>query len=523
MSGHASSLSPDSLSAELSSARYDITLFLRAGDFELLEEERTLGRVTSQSAAIEISWGKLIFSCWSEDWSRSWRVLGCSREAGSLRLACTKQMGRTACALILRRLAGEAEIARTRRDFASSLSQIIEVELPSVRVERADTGRLDQRHLRGIHTRLVLRNQGETIAGIGIGESETAHSIDSALAAGIVWLADLKRRKSNVNRLMIFVPEGRGETLATRLCAFSPRGVRISLFEVSETRRSIAPVAGFDQGDLVDRLRKVSHRSGQRRQWPRERSVDPEAQSLINGVTLLAPDQIETHLRGSWALLSIRGLEFARVSLTRPRVEFGVGGLTTRLTAHNRRRLAELVDRIVSERSSQPRLRGEFLFKAQSERWLESVILRNVSAIDATLNPRFVYSQVPAYRGDERSYIDLLTVTRAGRLVVIELKVSEDPDFPLQGLDYWLRVEWHRHRGDFARRGYFRGLDLDNRSPLLYLVAPLFRFHAMNGLISSCISPDVPAYRIGINEDWRNGIKVLLHERLNGAASKSGT
>jgi hypothetical protein len=129
---------------------------------------------------------------------------------------------------------------------------------------------------------------------------------------------------------------------------------------------------------------------------------------------------------------------------------------------------------------------------------------------------------VPAYRGDERSYIDLLTVTRAGRLVVVELKVSEDPDFPLQGLDYWLRVEWHRHRGDFARRGYFRGLDLDRRSPLLYLVAPLFRFHAMTGLISGCISPEVPAYRIGINEDWRNGIKVLLHERLNGAAPKRG-
>jgi hypothetical protein len=520
VSGHASSLSTDSLSAELSSARYDITLFLNAGDFELLEDDRTLGRVDSENAAIELSWGKLIFSSWSEGWSRSWRVLSCSREGAVLRVACTKQMGRTACTLTLRRASGEAEQARTRRDFASSLSRLIEDQIPGVRVERADVGRLDQRYLRGIHTRLVLRNKGETVAGIGIGEGETSHGINSALAAGTVWLADLKRKKKDVNRLMIFVPEGRAETLATRLCAFSPSEVRISLFEVSEARRSIAPVAGFDQGDLVDRLRRVSHRSGRRPQWPRERRVDPEAQALINGLTLLAPDQIDTHLRGSWVLLSIRGLEFARVSLSRHRAEFGAGGLMTRLTAHNRRELAELVDRIVVERTSQSPRRGELLFRAQAERWLESAILRDVTAIDATLDPRFVYSQVPAYRGDERSYIDLLAATRGGRLVVIELKVSEDPDFPLQGLDYWLRVEWHRHRRDFARRGYFKGLDLDHRPPLLYLVAPLFRFHAMTDVIARCISTDVPAFRIGINEDWRNGIKVLLHERLNVAQSK---
>ena len=99
--------------------------------------------------------------------------------------------------------------------------------------------------------------------------------------------------------------------------------------------------------------------------------------------------------------------------------------------------------------------------------------------------------------------------------MVIELKVSEDPDFPLQGLDYWLRVEWHRRRGDFARRGYFHGLNIDDRSPLLYLVAPLFRFHATTKLIAGSIAERVPVYRIGINEDWRAGVRVLMSERLN--------
>ena len=36
--------------------------------------------------------------------------------------------------------------------------------------------------------------------------------------------------------------------------------------------------------------------------------------------------------------------------------------------------------------------------------------------------------------------LDLLTVDRCGRLLVIELKADEDLHLPLQGLDYWLRV-----------------------------------------------------------------------------------
>jgi hypothetical protein len=111
--------------------------------------------------------------------------------------------------------------------------------------------------------------------------------------------------------------------------------------------------------------------------------------------------------------------------------------------------------------------------------------------------------------------IDILAVTREGRLVVIELKVAEDIEFPFQGLDYWLRVEWHRARNDFQRRGYFDGINLMDAAPLLYLVAPLFRFHATTNLLAGSITKRVPVFRVGINEDWRGGLRVLLSERLN--------
>ena len=499
----------------LSKAKYDIELFLSGGDFDLFEDRAVVGLVECQRAAVEVSFGKLIFSCWTDNWSRSWRVLRSGLEAGRLRLECTRQMGRTACTVTLSRDGTDLEGARTRAEFASMLGGLIEREMPGLKVARANVGRLDQRHLRGIHVRLVIKDRRATVAGIGISEREAQPAIDSALAAGIVWFDDLRKKVKSLKRLMIFAPRGRAATLATRLCALNPPGASVSLFEVSERDQKIEPVVGFDQGDLLDRLRKASQRTSRRAQWPRERRLDPAAQSLINSVVLLAPDDIEQHQRGAYVLLSIRGLEFARVSIARRCVEFGLGARMVKLDDGNRRQLAGLIDEILMRRTSDPPDRGEVLFRAQAERWLESAILRDVTAIDSTLDPRHVYSQVPAYRGEQRSYIDLLSATRRGRLVVIELKVSEDPDFPLQGLDYWLRVEWHRRRGDFERRGYFNGLKLADQPPLLYLVAPVFRFHATTKLISSWTTGQAPVYRVGINEDWRSGVNVLLLEKLN--------
>jgi hypothetical protein len=215
-----------------------------------------------------------------------------------------------------------------------------------------------------------------------------------------------------------------------------------------------------------------------------------------------------------WAELSINGLTFARASLKGEKIEFGIDSVRT-LREPDRESLRRLVLEIAERRRAGSTDTRHHLYRAHAERWLESALRKDVSALDAQLDPRFAYSQVPTYRGEQRTYIDLLGATRKGRLVVMELKVAEDPEAPFQGLDYWMRVEWHRRRGDFARRGYFKGAELSDETPLLYLVAPLFRFHKSTKLMAGTISDRVPVYRIGINTDWRAGIRVLLRERLN--------
>ena len=77
------------------------------------------------------------------------------------------------------------------------------------------------------------------------------------------------------------------------------------------------------------------------------------------------------------------------------------------------------------------------LFRLRPERWLESLVVADVSVIDERLDPHSLYSQVPAFSASDRAMLDVLTTTRDGRLAVVELKADEDIHLPLQGLDYW--------------------------------------------------------------------------------------
>ena len=90
--------------------------------------------------------------------------------------------------------------------------------------------------------------------------------------------------------------------------------------------------------------------------------------------------------------------------------------------------------------------------------------MADVSVIDERWSLRTPYSQVPAFSASDRAMLDVLTVTHEGRLAVVELKADEDIHLPLQGLDYWSRVEWHHSRGEFPRFGYFADRELSAES-----------------------------------------------------------
>jgi hypothetical protein len=152
------------------------------------------------------------------------------------------------------------------------------------------------------------------------------------------------------------------------------------------------------------------------------------------------------------------------------------------------------------------------LFRAQPERWLVSLVREDVTRVDAVLNARFVYSQVFASAGGEHGILDLLAVTRSGRLAILELKASEHIHLPLQAADYWLRVRKHLERGEIARDGYFPGVELQQVPPLVYLVAPALRFRPSTDELLKYVSPELEIVRVGLAESWWRGLRVVMRQ-----------
>ena len=517
-------------------ARYLIELAtIDCAELSLFIGETQVATLARDAFQFSVEWGKLIFAWWDEGVSQSWRVTAYEIDRGELRLQATRGMARETTLLALRdparlhegrRKNPEIEnlpLGERRKVYAETLSRLIASNFNGARIERATTG--GTRSGTGRYARLVLKSSGEAILAIGVCEVESQPDIDGVIAAGLIWLAaynEKREEESWAKRLWFCLPKGRSQTAMERLTFIdiSRPGARIECFEVDENSEEMTSVRAVAQDELLNsHPREVI--------WPGASTPDEGwRQRIID----LAPDLIETRRdsRTGADRFEINGLEFARMN-ARGLTKFGVAGLRSggeanlvELTDSNFGELESLVRKITRYRSADCLDRRHPFYLLRAEGWLESLLRCDLGRLDTTLDERFVYSQIPAWRGDERSVIDLLTVNYDGRLAVIEIKAAEDPQLPLQGTDYWLRVEQGRLRNEFKKRGLFEGVNIADKSPLLYLVAPRLRFHRTFATVASCISPRIEVYRIGINTNWREGVKVHTRERINSRQEANG-
>jgi hypothetical protein len=214
------------------------------------------------------------------------------------------------------------------------------------------------------------------------------------------------------------------------------------------------------------------------------------------------------------------GLEFARARLTAapgkfwgvPEIVFGAGPEERVLDDRTMPEFETLIRSIGEVRHADGPHECRW-WRLHPERWLESLVVRNVTALENQFDPRFVYSQVPAFYASDRGMIDVLTVTREGRLAVIELKADEDIHLPLQGIDYWSRVVWHQERDEFHKFGYFAGREISAESPLLVMVAPALHVHPATDILVRYISPRIDWILLGIDERWRKDLRVVFRKR----------
>ena len=474
----------------------------------VVEDEVTLFDLAAASWRLTVEFGKLIFEAWNPARSVVRRVEGIAyRDRDRLGAFVRKSAGRGTSTLEFRERASADHAARgeSRARSRQELLAVLAREYPGWRFERVSS-RSDREHsFSAWYTRGLARRGSTAWAFLGLGEGEPPAAADAILGYGLIWLDWLRGQadRFTVGTLRLFLPHAAVPLCAQRAAWIDHRALQIEIFEWNHGEERPTPVDARDFGNVETRL--APRRQGE--------ALLERHDGLVRSLLGDFAGRVDVVPDAAANLLSLRvlGLEVGRVeSLLAPRVFYGLEGSYRRMDAGDEASFRKFIAQVLKIRSVSSPNRAHEFFRSQGERWLESLLVRDITTVDIELLPEQVYPQVPAFSGGDRGVIDILTVTRSGRLAVIELKLVEDINLPLQGLDYWLRVKWLHERGQFGKFGYFPGSVLSPEPPLLYLVSPAFRFHSTTDRVTCYLDGSVEVIKVGINETWRQGVKVLF-------------
>jgi hypothetical protein len=402
--------------------------------------------------------------------------------------------------------------ARSR--YARLLERALRREMPGWALDksRLSTSMDLERSFSPVYARGLVRKGRSAFAVLGVNQQETQASVDAALTFGLLWLDACREHeagRSVVEGLRLYVPPKTSATVQIRLAHLNHSAAKFQLFEFDERDESSIKIDLADHGNVQTRLVRL----------PDAAQVRSRFAATVSRIMALAPQAEVTVISATELSFRLHGLELARAKLANApgtfqvteEIIFGPPGYETRLNGETAPAFEEFIKTVVEARSVHGDRRDP-LWRMYPERWLESLIFKNVSAVDSSLDPTHVYSQVPAFSASDRAMIDVLTCTRGARLAVLELKADEDIHLPLQGLDYWARVLWHHGRGEFQQYGYFPGLQLSPRPPLLMLVAPSLRVHPATDTVLCYFSPAIEWSLVGLDERWREGIRVIYRK-----------
>ncbi len=503
-------MTPESLSQTISD-------FLSGARAAVVVEDGAIAFDLAESKySISGEYHKCLLHLWSHERNVVRRVLDADVKSTTLRMQ-VQRMGQNRPTRLdfcrdrdrrspaARRAARVAYEPRLRRALARNFAEWTIVQL---------TTSVDLEHSFGpAYLRGWLRQGQRALAILGVNDQETQSTVDGALTCGILWLDACRmaqRERCVVEGLAMIVPQGMATLTRQRMAHLHPTAAKWLLYEFDQREDALVPLDTSDCGNLATRLAHCTNQGPALDRFAasitRIRGILPQSEAVV-----LSP-----------ALISFRrhGLEFAQARIAHdPRtfesgeeIVFGVGPEERVLSPENEMQFCDLV-RLAAAVRHQDGPKNHALWRMHPERWLESLVFAYIAALDSRLRASPVYAQVPAFAAADRAMIDVLATTRDARLAVIELKADEDIHLPLQGVDYWSRVAWHQSRGEFAQFGYFPGQQISQLKPLLMLVAPALRVHPTTDTILRYLSPEIDWEVLGIDEHWREEIRVVFRKR----------
>lgn len=514
----------------------------------VLEDGKVLFDMRAAKYSLITEHGRCALQLWSEERNIVRRVSRTAERTGMLRLT-THRFGQTRPGSLELLVDQDRRTPSTREATRVQYLRTLERGMLRGRSLRGEDSDWGDWKPDGFRTAMDLEKsfgpayaRGSLVQGqqawavIGVNSAETQTTVDGILTLGVLWLAHCREHSGGrrlYRGLRLILPRGMATLTASRLTWMNADAAQWELWEFDEQTEEMEQRDAADHGNVSTRLVQA----------PNEPATRERFAEATERVLALVPEEmravVERRVRsGSELAFLLHGLEFARVrmgyagaSFNRVQeVTFGAGASETPLTEENAGELRGLVARLFARRAAGARRATpdarDPLYRMQPERWLESVLRRDVTAIDERLDAAHVYTQVPAFAAADRGMLDLLSVDKDGRLAVIELKADDDLHLALQGLDYWVRVRWHHQQnpdrmsglGEFQRHGYFGGVRLAEGAPRLYLVAPALRVHPATEVVLRYLSPRVEWELVALGERWREQVKVVWRKRSRDAA-----
>jgi hypothetical protein len=487
-----------------------------AHDAVIIEDGVAVFDLAQSKYSISGERNKCLLHIWSAERTFVRRVLEAEVKSETLRLS-VQRMGQpkpTKLEICRERDQRTPTAKRAARAaYQRMLQRVLQRRFPGFTLTRLSSSMDLERSFGPVYARGLLNRGQSAFAVLGVNAQETQGSIDAVLTFGILWLDACRIAKAGkfaVEGLKLFVPAGASALTRERMAHLNLQAAKWQLYELQERDDDLKEVDVSDYGNIATRL---VHSTDEQAVLARFAEAVSRIRELMSeaAVAILSPAEIG---------FRCRGLEFARARLAHQpgsmlstaEIVFGLGAQEQILGDHNRQDFTQLV-RSIGEVRHPEGPRDHPLWRLHPERWLESLVVQNVTALDERLDSPHLYSQVPAFSASDRAMIDVLSLTQDGRLAVVELKADEDIHLPLQGLDYWARVAWHHVRGEFQRFGYFSGRELSSDSPLLFLVAPALHVHPATDTLLHYLSPAVDWLLLGIDERWRDGVRVVFRKR----------
>jgi hypothetical protein len=479
-----------------------------AAEFLLVRENGAQAALRRDEVEILFQRGNVYLEAPVADGVKNWRIVAAESEGNGLLLKTVGSFGADAerLELIPRVTASDMmeSIKLARLEMAGRIAAIIGREDERYKIVSLKLSQGIRAGEYGRYAQIKMQTAPGVQVAIVAPVIERGTNAINFLTSALSWFTRVSRstKKVRIETLWLVADKGTVGKLKKLLALFRPEWrERISLYALDINKEELREV-------------KIPEMRSLWRAKPRKLTL-PAAQLPTESAREIAgqfPEAIDITFSRHGENLSYRGMKFARIRefLGEEKLWFGTERKRKLFSDETRDDLNSLLEDLKAKRSAHNENRTHYLYRTSPEHWLESILRRDITQLDANLILSPIYQQFRA----SKEQIDLLAVRRDGRLVVIELKVTPNREMVFQAANYWREIELLRRTGALQEARAFGDIEILDEPALVLLVAPALSFHHDLPFWASFVSPKIETYRYDLHENWRESIKVLERRKL---------